>query len=107
MSKQPEHPNRPESHERFDHERIDEWQRLARYDTNLQAELHATLLKNNGIAISVQALSAIPGMNSGAVLWVQTQDAAQAARILQNIDTDLTGFDEADVNEASDFEDRF
>ena len=65
---------------------IDDWHKLATYDTNLQAELHANLLKNNGIEVSLQALSAIPGMNSGAVLWVQKQDLAKVTEILGNID---------------------
>ncbi|WP_296403397.1 hypothetical protein [Psychrobacter sp.] len=80
---------------------VDEWYKLASYDTNLQAELHANLLNNNDIKVSLQALSAIPGMNSGAVLWVQQQDFAQAKRILDNIDvsqgTDLAS-DEIDIN---------
>ena len=66
---------------------VDNWQKLARYDTNIQGELHANLLKNNGIAVSVQVLSAIPGMNSGAVLWVQEADLTIAQGILANIDT--------------------
>ena len=75
--------------------RIDEWHKLAQYDTNLQGELHANLLKNNGIAVSLQALSAIPGMNSGAVLWVQDDDVARARAILASIHTDdTTDFDE-------------
>ena len=74
---------------------VDNWQKLARYDTNIQGELHANLLKNNGIAVSVQALSAIPGMNSGAVLWVQDQDVVRARTILANINTDnMTDFDD-------------
>lgn len=66
---------------------VDNWHKLARYDTNIQGELHANLLRNNGITISLQALSAIPGMNSGIVLWVQDEDLAQAQDILNNIDT--------------------
>lgn len=65
---------------------VDDWYKLVSYDTNLQAELHANLLKNNNIQVSLQALSAIPGMNSGAVLWVQKQDLAKAKQILDNID---------------------
>lgn len=68
-------------------DRIDNWQRLAQYDTNLQGELHAGLLRNNGIVVSLQVLSAIPGMNSGAVLWVQQQDYLSAQQLLASIDT--------------------
>ena len=86
---------------------IDDWQKLAQYDTNLQGELHATLLQNNGIRVSTQALSAIPGMNSGAVLWVQGTDLARAQAILANINTDsvvdLDGFDSED-NDADDID---
>lgn len=67
---------------------VDNWHKLARYDTNIQGELHANLLRNNGITVSLQALSAIPGMNSGIVLWVQDEDLVQAQDILNNIDTD-------------------
>ena len=70
---------------------VDNWHKLARYDTNIQGELHANLLRNNGITVSLQALSAIPGMNSGIVLWVQDEDLAQAQGILNNIDTDTAG----------------
>ncbi len=70
---------------------VDNWHKLARYDTNMQGELHANLLRNNGITVSLQALSAIPGMNSGIVLWVQDTDLAQAQHILNNIDTETTG----------------
>lgn len=66
---------------------VDDWYKLVGYDTNIQAELHANLLKNNGIQVSLQALSAIPGMNSGAVLWVQKQDLAKAKQILDSIET--------------------
>ena len=69
-------------------DQIDNWHKLARYDTNIQGELHANLLKNNGINVSLQALSGIPGMNSGAVLWVQQEDLDQAQRILDSIDRD-------------------
>lgn len=69
-------------------DQIDNWHKLARYDTNIQGELHANLLKNNGINVSLQALSGIPGMNSGAVLWVQQDELAQAQRILDSIDRD-------------------
>jgi len=86
---------------------IDGWQKLAQYDTNLQGELHATLLQNNGIHVSTQALSAIPGMNSGAVLWVQDTDLARAQAILANINTDNTtdvdDFDKED-NDANDID---
>ncbi|AWT49989.1 hypothetical protein DLE54_11095 [Psychrobacter sp. YP14] len=66
---------------------VDDWHKLATYDTNIQAELHSNLLKNNGINVSLQALSAIPGMNSGAVLWVRHDDLNEAKRILYNIDS--------------------
>ncbi len=65
---------------------VDNWHKLARYDTNIQGELHANLLRNNGITVSLQALSAIPGMNSGAVLWVQKQDFDKAQQILDSIE---------------------
>lgn len=64
----------------------DNWYQLARYDTNMQGELHANLLRNNGITVSLQPLSAIPGMNSGIVLWVENEDLAQAQRILDGVD---------------------
>lgn len=66
---------------------VDDWYKLVGYDTNIQAELHANLLKNNGVQVSLQALSAIPGMNSGAVLWVQKQDLTKAKQILDSIET--------------------
>lgn len=66
---------------------VDDWYKLVGFDTNIQAELHANLLKNNGVQVSLQALSAIPGMNSGAVLWVQKQDLAKAKQILDSIET--------------------
>ena len=69
-------------------DQVDNWHKLARYDTNIQGELHANLLRNNGITVSLQPLSAMPGMNSGIVLWVQDTDLAHAQRILANIDTD-------------------
>ena len=69
-------------------DQVDNWHKLARYDTNIQGELHANLLRNNGITVSLQPLSAMPGMNSGIVLWVQDTDLAHAKRILANIDTD-------------------
>ena len=69
-------------------DQVDNWHKLARYDTNMQGELHANLLRNNGITVSLQPLSAMPGMNSGIVLWVQDTDLAHAQRILANIDTD-------------------
>lgn len=74
-------------------DQIDNWHKLARYDTNIQGELHANLLKNNGINVSLQALSGIPGMNSGAVLWVQQEDLDQAQRILDSIDRDESEID--------------
>ena len=76
-------------------DQIDNWHKLARYDTNIQGELHANLLRNNDIKVSVQALSSLPGMNSGAVLWVQDTDLAQAQRILASINTNLN---DADLN---------
>ena len=79
-------------------DQIDNWHKLARYDTNMQGELHANLLRNNDIKVSVQALSSLPGMNSGAVLWVQDTDLAQAQRILASIDTNLNDADLIDNN---------
>jgi hypothetical protein len=82
---------------------IDNWHKLARYDTNIQGELHAGLLRNNGLTVSLQSLSGIPGMNSGAVLWVQEEELAQAQRILDSIEVndDLEALDdnEQDGNE--------
>lgn len=69
-------------------DQVDNWHKLARYDTNMQGELHANLLRNNGIEVSLQPLSALPGLNSGVVLWVQDTDLNDAKRILDNIDTD-------------------
>ena len=69
-------------------DQVDNWHKLARYDTNIQGELHANLLRNNDITVSLQPLSAMPGMNSGIVLWVQDTDLAHAKRILDSIDTD-------------------
>ena len=69
-------------------DQIDNWRKLARYDTNMQGELHANLLRNNGITVSLQPLSAMPGMNSGVVLWIQDIELAHAQRILNSIDTD-------------------
>ena len=79
-------------------DQIDNWHKLARYDTNIQGELHANLLRNNDIKVSVQALSSLPGLNSGAVLWVQDTDLAQAQRILASIDTNLNDADLIDNN---------
>ena len=76
-------------------DQIDNWHKLARYDTNMQGELHANLLRNNNITVSLQGLSGLPGMNSGAVLWVPDTDLAQAQRILASIDTNLN---DADMN---------
>ena len=67
---------------------VDNWHKLARYDTNIQGELHANLLRNNGIKVSLQPLSAIPGMNSGIVLWVEKTDLVHAQAIIQNIDNE-------------------
>lgn len=73
---------------------VDDWYKLVGYDTNIQAELHANLIRNNGIEVALQTLSAIPGMNSGAILWVQKQELAKAKQILDSIevsqDTDFT-----------------
>ena len=69
-------------------DKVDNWHKLARYDTNMRGELHANLLRNNGIEVSLQPLSALPGLNSGVVLWVQDTDLNDAKRILDNIDTD-------------------
>lgn len=69
-------------------DQVDNWHKLARYDTNIQGELHANLLRNNDITVSLQPLSAMPGMNSGIVLWVQDTDVAHAKRILDSIDTE-------------------
>lgn len=79
-------------------DKVDNWHKLARYDTNIQGELHANLLRNNDITVSLQALSAIPGMNSGIVLWVQDTDLAQAQRILDSIDKDAASLPETDDN---------
>lgn len=78
-------------------DKVDNWHKLARYDTNIQGELHANLLKNNGIEVSLQALSALPGLNSGIVLWVQQDDLATAQRILNDIAVDVD-MDSADMN---------
>ena len=69
-------------------DQVDNWHKLARYDTNMQGELHANLLRNNGITVSLQPLSAIPGMNSGIVLWVEDTDLVEAQCILATIPTD-------------------
>lgn len=69
-------------------DQIDNWHKLARYDTNMQGELHANLLRNNDITVSLQPLSPMPGMNSGIVLWVQDTELAEAQRILNSIDTE-------------------
>ena len=67
-------------------DQVDNWHKLARYDTNMQGELHANLLRNNNITVSLQPLSAIPGMNSGVVLWVENTELAQAKRILEGVE---------------------
>ena len=69
-------------------DQVDNWHKLARFDTNIQGELQANLLRNNDITVSLQALSAIPGMNSGVVLWVQETDLVEAHHILNSIDTE-------------------
>ena len=68
-------------------DQVDNWHKLARYDTNMQGELHANLLRNNNITVSLQPLSAIPGMNSGVVLWVENTELAQAKRILEGVES--------------------
>jgi hypothetical protein len=83
-------------------DQVDNWHKLARYDTNMQGELHANLLRNNGITVSLQPLSAIPGMNSGVVLWVENADLAQAKRIIDGVDSDTDG--ETLLNNMSDAE---
>ena len=86
-------------------DQVDNWHKLARYDTNMQGELHANLLRNNGITVSLQPLSAMPGMNSGIVLWIQDPELAHAKRILDSIDTEgatsYEMFDEEAENGAS------
>ena len=79
---------------------VDDWHKLVGYDTNIQAELHANLLRNNDIQVALQTLSAIPGMNSGAVLWVQKHDLTKAKQILDNIEVDQS----SDFTEQSDNE---
>ncbi|MGP5503770.1 hypothetical protein [Psychrobacter celer] len=86
-------------------DQVDNWHKLARYDTNMQGELHANLLRNNGITVSLQPLSVMPGMNSGIVLWIQDTELAHAKRILDSIDTEgatpYATFDEGAENGAS------
>ena len=77
-------------------DQVDNWHKLARYDTNIQGELHANLLRNNDITVSLQPLSAVPGMNSGIVLWVQDTDLVHAKRILDSIDKDAASLPETD-----------
>ncbi|MGP9636980.1 hypothetical protein [Psychrobacter sp. AOP3-A1-26] len=79
-------------------DQVDNWHKLARYDTNIQGELHANLLRNNDISISLQPLSAMPGMNSGIVLWVQDTDLAHAQKILDSIDKDAASLPEPNDN---------
>ena len=79
---------------------VDDWHKLVGYDTNIQAELHANLLRNNDIQVALQTLSAIPGMNSGAVLWVQKHDLTKAKQILDSIEVDQSfDFTEQSDNE--------
>ena len=80
-------------------DKVDNWHKLATYDTNIQGGLHATLLENNGIKVSTQALSAIPGMNSGAVLWVQEKDLAAARQILDSLQTQSDDDNDNDFDE--------
>ena len=77
-------------------DQVDNWHKLARYDTNIQGGLHANLLRNNDITVSLQPLSAMPGMNSGIVLWVQDTDLVHAKRILDSIDKDSASLPETD-----------
>jgi len=77
-------------------DQVDNWHKLARYDTNIQGDLHANLLRNNDITVSLQPLSAMPGMNSGIVLWVQDTDLVHAKRILNSIDKDAASLPETD-----------
>ncbi len=77
-------------------DQVDNWHKLARYDTNIQGDLHANLLRNNDITVSLQPLSAMPGMNSGIVLWVQDTDLVHAKRILDSIDKDAASLPETD-----------
>ncbi|MBE0406595.1 hypothetical protein ACT3TI_07230 [Psychrobacter sp. AOP22-C1-22] len=79
-------------------DQVDNWHKLARYDTNIQGELHANLLRNNDISVSLQPLSAMPGMNSGIVLWVQDTDLAHAQKILDSIDKDAASLPEPNDN---------
>ena len=79
-------------------DQVDNWHKRARYDTTIQGELHADLLRNNGITVSLQPLSAMPGMNSGIVLWVQDIDLAHAQSILDSIDKDGVTLTENDDN---------
>ena len=67
----------------------DNWQKLAEYPTNLLAETHASYLSNNGIKVSVQGLSGLPGLNSGGALWVETNQLTQARELLDNIAENL------------------
>ena len=80
--------NTAETKDEFMSNQVDNWHKLARYDTNMQGELHANLLRNNGITVSLQPLSAIPGMNSGIVLWVENSDLIQAQHILKTMGSD-------------------
>lgn len=67
----------------------DDWQKLAEYPTDILAETHAGYLRNNGINLSVQTLSGLPGLNSGGVIWVNPEDYAQAKALLDNIAENL------------------
>lgn len=77
---------------------VDDWHKLASYDTNIQGELHANLLRNNDIPVSIQTLSAIPGMNSGSVLWVKNEDLARAQQLLESIDVTPIADDDSSDN---------
>ena len=81
---------------------VDNWHKLAHFATNIQGEMNANLLRNNGISVSLQPLSAIPGLNSGIVLWVEEHDLAQAKRILSGVDNKTDG--EALLNTMTDAE---
>lgn len=85
-----------QSHEQS-HRQNNEWKKLAEYNTNLLAEAHAIFLRNNGINVSEQVLSFIPGMNSGSVLWVAPEQYQQAVDLLNQIDTN--GVDDDDDND--------
>jgi len=55
----------------------DEWGLLDTYPARIAAEIDAGLLRSEGVAAKVEAISDFPGQESGARLWV---DAALAHR---------------------------